>query len=49
MLLRYALVFASRRVLGAMAGVVAFDAGCLPEAGAFVFVSHMLFIDKNKT
>jgi hypothetical protein len=27
--------------------VVAFEAGRLPEAGAFVFVSHMLFIDKK--
>jgi hypothetical protein len=32
-----------------MAGVVAFKAGRIHEAGAFVFVSHMLFIDKNNT
>jgi hypothetical protein len=31
----------------AMPGVVAFDAGCMPEAGAVVFVSCTPFIDGN--
>jgi hypothetical protein len=33
----------------AMAGVVAFDAGRLQEAGAFVCGGHMLYIDKNNS
>ena len=32
---------------GVGGGVVVFDAGCIHEAGAFVFMGHILFIDNK--